>query len=365
MLRIVDIIEGIQNYVCNWAKVRKGEEVVIVADSKADELVVETTAGMVQAQGANVQVIWISHNPIPLQGAGRSVTAALERADKYLRLNHATGHDKETQTAVMAYGLSVFGVASTSREFFASEAARYPIELVLAMGRKQIEKIFKKRRVKVRLTHENGTDLRAEGAAEDWVCDYCNPDFTWEVEGSRMGGVYPRQFPGAMVGLVPPLNGEGVVQFHAYAGIGRSDLRLTYKDNKCVKIEGPEASRLQELIKDVPMADTLVEIMFGLHPRIRPEATIDQKPIPTEAERKAGNVHVAIGNRPWGRHFMKAHTPPGKIGRHLDGFIVKPSLYIDDEPVILKGHNTILDDPEIRKIASQYGDPARLLTETV
>ena len=48
---------------------------------------------------------------------------------------------------------------------------------------------------------------------------------------------------------------------------------------------------------------------------------------------------------------------------HLDGMIVKPSLYVDDEPLILNGHNTILDDPEIHELASQFGDPVKLLTE--
>lgn len=357
MLRLVDIIEGIQNYVCNWVKVRKGEEIVLVADSLADELVVEATAALVRAQGANCQVIWMGYNPVPIQGAGRSVTAAIQRADKYLRFNFATSHDKETQAAVMEYGASVYAVASPTREFFASEAARYPVELVLAMGRKLNEKIYQKRHATVRLTHENDTDLRAESAAEDWVNNCDNPEYEWERPA-----VYPRTFPGAIVGLVPPQKGEGVVRFHAFAGIGRCDLRLTFENNKCVKIEGPEAKRLEELIKDIPMANELIEIMFGLHPRIRPEAAIDQRPIPSEAERKAGNVHVAIGNRPWNGHLMRCI--PTEKGMHLDGFIVKPTLYIDDEPIILKGHNTILDDPEIREVASQFGDPTRLLTET-
>ena len=357
MLRMVDIIQGVQNYICNWAGIREGEEVVLVADSMADELAVETTAAMAQAQGANVQVIWMSYNPVPIQGAGRSVTAALQKADKYLRFNFATSHDKETQSAVMEYGLSVYGVASPTREFFASEAARYPVELLLAMDRKLIQRIYQKPRAVVRLTHENGTDLRAEGAAEDWLSTYGNADLKWDIPGQ-----YPRILPGCVIGLAPPEKGEGVVHFHAYAGIGVSDLCLTYENNKCVKIEGPQAGRLQELIKDLPGANELVEIMFGLHPRIRPEASLDQKPIPSEAERKAGNVHVAIGNRPWRGHLMR--TTPTKRGVHLDGFIVKPSLYIDDEPLILDGHNTILDDPEIREIASRFGDPARLLTET-
>lgn len=357
MLRPVDIMPGIQNYVVNWACVKSGEEIVVLADSLADELVVELTAATAAAQGANARVIWIDFNPVPVQGAGPAVSAALQQADKVFRFTFATSHDKETARAYQEYGTTIFGCASPTREFFASEAARYPVELILAIGRKVLEKVWSKPTAMLRLTHENGSDFRCEVRSEDWVGDCANPHFKWDVPG-----VYPRNFPGAIVGVLPPRNAEGVIKFHAYAGgIGMcQDLRLTYENNKCVKIQGgPEADQLRALIKDVPHANTVVEVMWGLHPRIRPDAPLDQKPIPSEAERRAGNVHVAIGNRPWWGHMMK--LPPTKVNRHLDGFITGASLYIDDEPIIDEGYLCVLDDPEVREIASKYGDPRRLL----
>ena len=55
-MRSVDIIEGIQNYVVNWAKIQKGEDILIVADSLADPLVVDLTATVARGQKANVIV---------------------------------------------------------------------------------------------------------------------------------------------------------------------------------------------------------------------------------------------------------------------------------------------------------------------
>ena len=144
------------------------------------------------------------------------------------------------------------------------------------------------------------------------------------------------------------------------------EIKLTYKDNRCVAIEGgQEAEKAKTMIEGVPFGDYVVEIMFGVNPKIRSNAPLDQKPIPNESERRSGRIHIAIGNRPlrgklW--EEMKDVKRPYK-GSHLDGFLVKPSLYINDEPIIKDGHLTVLDDPEVIKIAKKYGDPKELLTE--
>jgi leucyl aminopeptidase (aminopeptidase T) len=312
---------------------------------------------MAVARGAVARVIWIDFNAMPIQGAGDVVSAALQKADKVFRFTFATSHDKETARAYQEYGTTIFGCASPTREFFASEAARYPVEIVIAIANKVLQKVWSKPTATVRLTHRNGTDLRAEVRAEDWLGDVSNPDYKWDVPG-----LYPRNFPGAIVGVLPPAKGEGMVRYHAYAGgIGIcNDLRLTFEDNKCVKIQGgPEADRLRSLIAGVPHANTLVEIMFGVHPKIRAEAPLDQKPVPAEAERRAGTVHVAIGTRPWWGHMMR--QSPTKVNRHLDGFIAGPSLYLDDEPIIMDGQLQALKDPEVRDVASRYGEPDQLL----
>lgn len=368
MLRAVDIAPGIHNYVVNWAGVRRGEEVVVLADGmSADELVVESVASVASAQGAHVNVVWIPYNPIPVQGAGKSVSYALMQADKVFRLCWAVSHDKSSAYSYQMYGTSFFGCARPQRDFFASRAATFPIELTFAIARRQIERIWEFGRGHVvRVVHPNGTDLRAYGDPEDWVVDGVKPLSRrrgW-LEPKDIPGAYPNNFPGIVVGLVPPHGGQGMVKYESFAGIGATpDMTLTFDEGRAIQIRGGvEAARLRELIQGVPGGNTMVEIMWGLHPKIRADAPIDQVPIPTEAERFAGNLHVAIGNRPWFGHVMRLEQ--SRVQRHLDGFMRKPSVYIDDEPIIENGYPLVLQDAEVRKVAAKYGDPDELLMPT-
>lgn len=362
-MRETEIIEGVRNYVVNWAQVRKGEHVLVLADSLADRMLVDLIAAVVRGEGANVVVSWIDFNPLQARGAGPIIAAALHGATKVLRLTFSISHDRGTVQAVQERGVAIYGAAVPTAEFFAREVARFPAELSLAIERLTEQKIWSYPSPHtIKVTHKNGTNLRAMGRAEDWGGYFQNTDFKWDIPA-----VYPRTFPGQAVGLITPFAGEGVAYYDAFSGVGvcSEPLKLTYKDNRCVEIEGgAEADKLRSNIRGIPYADYLCEIMYGLHPKIRANAPLDQKPLPNEAERRAGNLHIAIGNRPligglW--HEMKK-VKGSYRDSHLDGFIVKPSVYINDEPLVEEGHVLILDDPELKRIAEKYGDPNELLT---
>ena len=50
-------------------------------------------------------------------------------------------------------------------------------------------------------------------------------------------------------------------------------------------------------------------------------------------------------------------------GQHRDWQMYFPTLILDGEVLVDKGHLTVLDDPEIRRLASKFGDPDQLLSE--
>ena len=50
-------------------------------------------------------------------------------------------------------------------------------------------------------------------------------------------------------------------------------------------------------------------------------------------------------------------------GQHRDWQIYFPILILDGEVFVEKGHLTVLDDLEIRRLASKFGDPDQLLRE--
>jgi len=363
-MKSIDIIEGIQNYVVNWAKIKKGENILIVADSLADELVVDLTATVARGQGAKVVVCWIEFNPLQTMGGGKIIDNALKGADKLLRFTFALSHDKGTVEACQEYGLRMYGVTNPTRDFLASEAARFPVELMIEIQRETVQRARKARNIHI--TDEKGTDFTAEGRPENWSSEIRPKDFkgdykNWDMD-LELTGNYPMTFPGSMTGLIPPENGNGTVVFDVFSGIGvcKTPLRLTCKDNYFTSIEGgEEAETLKRMWKGVPHANYLVEIMWGLHPKCR--NILEQKPLPNEAERRAGNLHIGTGNRRL--MSMRPFKEKSKTQYHLDGFIVNPTVTIGNDVLIDKGRLAVFDDPRIRDIAKKYGDPDKLLAK--
>lgn len=356
-MRPTDRAVGIKNYVENWAEVSEGEEVIVVADSYADEAVVEEVAAEARSLGANVVVTWIDFNPIQAQGGGPIVDAALKAADKMLRLTFATSHDRGTQQAIMEHGLEMYSVANPhDPEFFAQEAASYPVELVLEIEKKALE--IARSGSEIHVTCEKGTDVTATYNPEDW-----GGDFGTIPADQKAPGTYPATFPGAIAGVLPPQETEGVVCYDAFSGVGVGDepIELTFEDNYCTNIEGGRAAdELKDIVDGVPNVGFCEEFMFGLHPKVR-DAPLDQKPIPNEAERRYGNIHIAIGNM---RCFsMYPFDETGGHELHLDGFVLDPTIEIDGDPVVENGKLTFLDDPDIREVAEKHGDADQLLKQ--
>ena len=77
---------------------------------------------------------------------------------------------------------------------------------------------------------------------------------------------------------------------------------------------------------------------------------------------KAGLFHIAVGTTAGGftAEFTNEHGYPV---HHKDFVIYRPTLTVDGEVIIERGHLTALDDPEIRAIAAKYGDPDKLLKQ--
>lgn len=358
-MRATDRAQGIRNYVENWAEVSDGEEVLLIADSYSNEDMVNEVAAAARARGARVVVSWIDFNPIQAQGGGPVINEALKGADKLLRMTFATSHDHGTQRAIMEHGLQMYSVANPhDPEFFVQEAARYPVEVVLEIEKKALD--IARSGSEIHVTCEKGTDVTASYNPEDW-----GGDFGTVPADEKGPASYPGTFPGAIAGVLPPSDTEGVVYYDAFSGVGEAKdqpIKLTFEDNYVVEIEGGQtASELESIIDGVPHAGFCDEFMFGLHPKVR-DAPLDQKPIPNEAERRAGNLHIAIGNmRVFSMEPFDEVDEENEI--HLDGFVLNPSIEIDGETVVNRGKLTFLDDPAIRDVAEKYGDPDRLLKQ--
>jgi hypothetical protein len=123
----------------------------------------------------------------------------------------------------------------------------------------------------------------------------------------------------------------------------------------------------------------LYEIAFGSHPKSF------RHPIPllksgnTSPERvRSGVIHWGLGIRLWHdpdapteskqwREFSEKHNVPFDHGWHTHAYFTTYKVRLRNANkwvnLLDKGHMTSLDNPEVRALASRYGDPDYLLTE--
>ena len=174
---------------------------------------------------------------------------------------------------------------------------------------------------------------------------------------------------------------EGVVAGTTNHSGAHPRIKLTIKNNEITAIDGGgQYGRLWkqylEEVKDVqyPLLPTpglghFIECSIGTNPKVyRPHNIIQplRARIFSEERRRTGLIHLGFGNllRENGEWAHEHGHPFGHFHVHLY-FATLTVTTVDGQQVKLidKGHLTILDDPEIRKIAQKYGDPDELLSE--
>ena len=101
-------------------------------------------------------------------------------------------------------------------------------------------------------------------------------------------------------------------------------------------------------------ATDVAELAWGTNPH--QTLTLDTERNPIDAERHAGTVHVGMGPSP-----IFGSRTTSRL--HLDGLIIKPSIFLDGEPIMTDGHLLVLDLPAVREVAARFGDPDELLRE--
>jgi 2,5-dihydroxypyridine 5,6-dioxygenase len=342
----------VDNYVRAWCHVQEGDHVLVLADDRVHPQVAELVRETARAAGAaSVVVAWIDYNPVPYQGGGPIVDAALRATDKLLLMTKNLSHDSGTVDAMRECGMSFFMVTSPADPgFFATPGARFPFDLMRAIALRFEARVKQGRRL--HFVMPQGTDFWLEMTPEAW---HAQP--TWSLDGPPRG-TGPSVFPGGICGGIPvPGSASGVCVYDSYTSIGvcADPLRVHYRDGWLTEIEGgQEARALEALLEGVENARYVAKLMIGLNPKAR--IALHMEPFPSEAERHAGHVHIGVGNTrlSGGSVYSRLHT---------SGDLVRPTVYIDDELLIDRGHLLVLDDPEVREVASRFGDPDELLHE--
>jgi len=112
----------------------------------------------------------------------------------------------------------------------------------------------------------------------------------------------------------------------------------------------------------------LWELAIGTHPKVArpPTENISRVQYPEIERRRSGIIHCGFGIQyPIEPYAAKlGDIPWGHVHVHLN-FATYEATTADGETATLidDGHLTTLDHPDVREVASKYGDPDELLTE--
>jgi hypothetical protein len=236
------------------------------------------------------------------------------------------------------------------------------------LGDAIIDKILReipKGRVKVHLTDPEGTDLTFETDYTEFIeQNEGRPRTMWEPGVIHFTG-RPELFQ----------NAEGwIAVSHGHVGPFPT-MRLHVNGGRIVKVEGGgevgeyvqsrfrEDQNISFGAHPGPGSNWLEEMTFQTGPKYvafdNPNATFSNYFWRYRGSRRSGVIHMALGSG-------SALVDGPKVLKkklHTDMELYFPTLVIGGKTIIDKGHLTLLDDREIRKIAAKYGDPDELLRE--
>ena len=357
----LELLEGARNLV-KGCGITKGEEVLIPIDrTQYDPLWVQAMEIAIEEVGAHSVILrakgWAREGRSDYkQKIPRIVEGAVLGSDVAITISGAADLNWRRpfgRKAMGEYGVTAAVINANTSEVLASEYARFPVGLVTAITGRVYDKVV--HGTKLRVTTPKGTDI-SMGITQSYQ----------EVVGGKgKPGRRPGDrttFPRGMVGIHPGHPADGVIAVEAIFPMLNPPevfldrpLYITIKDHWCTEVEGPHAEWVKELLKTDENARWFAECMWGNHPKAWPIGyqTGDVKDWFSLMHLRPDLLHFALG----------CHVQGGKPFSllHADFYTTNPTVYLDGKVLIEKGHLTVLDDPEVREIASKYGDPNKIL----
>ncbi len=361
VFRNMDAIQGAHACCIDYADVKKGEKVLILTDTKADQRKTEVVAYVCREVGAEVTIMIMKVRELPNQEPPVAVTEAMKASDMVFANLYYTVSHTDARFAANKAGTRYLGMYDSSIDGLASEGARFPAEIIFEVSKKVAQQWWNGKTI--RITCDKGTDISAK------ITDPLNNIAGFRSSGSPLGQVHwfgkKEDFPDknykllfgnfaggfGVQGLWPAWTAEGVIYFdcaHTFPGRLRTPLKYTVEKGKVVKFEGDseQVEFFEGIVKRFgPDAAHLAEFMIGLNPKAR--IFLDD-PTHMEAHRHAGCLHCAIGQSV----DVKRTVSPGI---HLDNLIIKPTVMIDDQICVDKGKLMVYyEDPDIIALLKKH-----------
>lgn len=366
---ILDIMPGARA-VMDFAAVKPGESVLIATDTLTEPMVAEALMIAADEHGAEVTLTTTKPGGLSWRegvDAPISYRNAVYASDVWIEVLPIEGqHFPHLQeTAMIEHGVRKVSLFALSLEDLASKWTRFPAPLMQFIARKVYDQWIgdatapSPKPKTMRVIADNGTDLTVSYDPRyvihnGMISEQLLPGQWCSLAGATIGIELFEDANGVVVfdGLhgeedykaLPPMGSDVVYPL-------TESVRWLFKDRKATIEGGMEAEAMKRIVAaGGPFATILCEVALGVNPKA---------PITSHPTRHAGVTHYAIGST-----AGRAPTPEKEYAPvHTHGHILEASLYVDGEPCIEKGRLLALDDPEVRRVAEEYGDPDKLLKE--
>jgi hypothetical protein len=353
-MNVSDMMKGVMNLI-EAADIRPKDEVLILGDTRSDPVSLDAIKAGLIAHGAvpstlvTEPITRYGHVPKLVVEAMDAVDVAIWVWPVFLTFtpeHRAMGRKKEEsgsqlKTArVKPYHVYFEGNAG----LLARDYAKFPNKVLWKIAEK-VRDVVGAGKV-VRMVDELGTDLTAT------------------FDGSKLYGMQFRagdppgrcHFPWGRCGVYNGTgDANGVVHISAVQGVAGllpEPMRWEVRDGWVVDVKGGGETGFEtkKLFEQTPGSNKFVEIMLGYHPKA------------SAAHGIADPLHwELISKMPWaGLGTPRNHN----TYRHIDGSVMNAKLYIDNRLIVEKFgvlEPSFLNDPEVRKLAGEFGDPDEVL----
>jgi hypothetical protein len=365
-----------------------GQRVLIGVDTQTDPLVTDAIATALREMGASVDVVvaqtepdrefddldeirvamrrqpWVEN---PRRWEGTPWIEELAKSRGYDLLIHGKGG------AIPKVSHRYEGFPWVVTDHFDRASNLYPRQLHRLINERTWSRITANAGSRIRLTDPEGTDISLTildaplrdttrhdyGLTPKWGHLMAHPPTPIEANDDSTGTIagtlnhFSRPFPRIEVDIenarMTAIRGGG-----AYGAAWR-DLEAESKDTQYPCFPAPGLFWLWELA-------------IGTNPKIvRPSNIRYLSSGGFEWERRrAGIIHCGIGTR-WRSSEEVWAGEQRLLYGHLHVHLLNPTLIVEtpqgDVPVIERGRLSAYDDPEVRDLAAQFGDPDRLLSD--
>lgn len=373
-----------------YGKTRPGDKVLIGVDSFYDPLVLEAIITGFKRVGARVDVLSLDAGSDREFEDDEEVKVIMRRKPWWEEVRRYDGIPFIEEIAQREhYDFLVHGnggyipetpfryeaIPWLHCETFASPCNSFPQDLNELINEKAWAPIWNKGRGgKVRITDPEGTDITYT-LHEDYY------------ENIRYGGFERRPFLGHLMGhplppLVPESDARGVIAgttSHYCRPFPR--IRLHLENGQVVRVEGGGnyGEAWNKLLKEAegikypefprPGLFWLWEVAIGTNPKAsRPSNITKLSSGGTEWDRwRSGIIHMGLGTLwrgPSERWAAERNFPYGHLHVHLFFPTYELTTQAGEKITIVeKGRLKALDDLEVRRLASRYGDPDEVVKE--